>query len=213
MDYTQLVSNKSVPGSICNWINRDTTDGPTILTEAQAFVYTRLRHWRMKYRLSGSLVVDQGTIPLPADFADASDFRLIGTYTGRLRRGDERYIHDRWAWDAAGARVKEAPEWYFVGGTELVLDTHPDQAYSYLLTYYQVPEDLGADNLTNWLTRFHPRLLRSACMLMACEFEKEAGQGNIDRTYWEQIFEAERQEVQAKSDIVARASDAPVEFA
>jgi hypothetical protein len=213
MDYTTLVANKTVAGSICNWINRDTTDGVTILTEAQAHIYTRLRHWRMKAEVEDFLVYGQPWIDTPDDFIDVREFRLTGNYNTRLRRGDERSIQAFYNYDVNGIRVLETPGRYYVGGPGLNFDAVPDNEYPYLLTYYQVPQALGADNETNWVTRFYPRLLRSACMLLSVEFEKEAGQGSFDRTYWQGIFEGERQEVQAKSDIVERASDAPVEFA
>jgi hypothetical protein len=213
MDFNQLVSNKTVPGSICNWINRDTTPATEILTEAQAHIYTRLRHWRMKTELEDAMVYGQEFVTIPVNFIDVREFRIVGPYANRIRRGDERSVQSRYNYDASGSRVLEAPGWYYIAAEGLMLDTVPDQEYPFLLTYFGAPEDLSEDNTTNWLTRFYPRLLRSACMLLACEYEKEAGQGNLDRTYWEQIFEAERQEVQAKSDIVERASDAEIEFA
>ncbi len=213
MDFTTLVANKSIAGSICNWINRDTTDGRTILTEAQAYIYTRLKHWRMKAEVEDFLVYGQPWIDVPDDFIDVREFRLTGNYNTRLKRGDERSIQVHYNYDVDGRRVLETPGWYYIGGPGLAFDAVPDYEYPYLLTYYQVPEDLSADNPTNWVTRFYPRLLRSACMLLAVEFEKEAGQGSFDRTYWENIFLAEKNEIQGDSDIVERASDALVEFA
>lgn len=213
MDYSTLVAAKNTPGSVCNWINRDTTDGAIILAEAETFIFTRLRHWRMKAEVAAFMLYGQEYIDLPPDFIDVRELRLTGDYNTRLRRGDERSVQARYNYDVNGSRVLETPGWYYVGASGLQLDTVPDQEYDYLLTYYQLPAPLSVSNQTNWLTTFYPRLVRTACMTLAVEFEKEAGQGNFDRTYWEQMFEAERQEIQAKSDIVERASDAEIEFA
>jgi hypothetical protein len=213
MDYATLVASKVVPGSIANWINRDTTDGPTILTEAQAYIYTRLKHWRMKAEVEDFMIYGQAFIDVPDDFIDAREFRITGNYNKRLKRGDERPIQAHYNYDVNGSRVLETPGWYYITAGGLSFDAVPDHEYPYLLTYYQVPEDLSVGNPTNWVTRFYPRLLRSACMLLAVEFEKEAGQGSFDRTYWMNIFMAEKNEIQGLSDIVERASDAPVEFA
>src|SRR5262249_45970233 len=126
MDYTTLVANKSVPGSICNWLNRDTTDGPTILGEAQAHVYTRLRHWRMKVELEDSMVYGQSFIETPDDFIDSKDLWLTGNFHARIRRGDERSVQARYNYDVNGSRVFETPCWYYVGAPGLALDTVPD---------------------------------------------------------------------------------------
>lgn len=218
MDYTVLTSSKSTAGSLKNWINRDTTDPDTILTEAQALIYTSLRHWRMKTEASGSLTINQSYLDLPSDFVDARVFRLTGNYAARLRRGDEMFVQGLYGYDASGNRVQQTPVWFYLGGNggtpRAYFDAAPDlSSYGYLLSYFQKPADLSGSNTTNWLTSFYPRLLRTACMLIATEFEKEVGQGQFDRTYWQQQLTAQLADVQAKSDIVERASDAPVEFA
>jgi hypothetical protein len=101
-------------------------------------------------------------------------------------------------------RSQQQPLMFWQGATTLQFDSPPNLAYSYNLMYFQQPAPLATTG-TNFLTVTYPRLLRLACMTAACEFAKDAGQGNFDRTYWEQLAQDEIDHAQAESDRSHRA--------
>jgi hypothetical protein len=212
LNYTQLIASKATAGSLKNWINRDTIDPVTILDEAQQLIYTTLRHWKMKAEATGAMVIGDPFIALPADFIDARDLRITGIYAARIRKGDERSIGDRYQYDSAGVRINEQPRWFYLSGMQARFDNPADIAYPYFLPYYARPAPLAGGNLTNFLTTDAPRLLRTACMLIACEFEKEVGQGQFDRTYWQGLLDKQLTEFQGMSDVADFAFDAGPDF-
>lgn len=213
MTYASLIATKSTPGSIRNWVNRDTTDPETVLTEAQDAIYRILRHWRMKAEAVGDLVIGDDFLPLPDDFIQPRDLWLTGFYKRRLLKGDERLTQQRYAYDDLEARVLDIPKYYYLSGENVKFDNPPDKPYHYLLDYWRRPAELSDINQTNFLTTEAPRLLRTACMLIAVEFEKEVGQGGFDRTYWQQEFMGQLQNYQIASDMADFARDAYPEFA
>lgn len=211
-DYTTLTGSKSVAGSIRNWINRSTTDPDTVLTDAQGLIYTGLRHWRMKAESVGTMTASATSIPLPSDFLDGRGLRLTGIYAARLRQAGEEAVQSRWEYDGSGNRAPATPTSYYLSGTTAVLDALADQAYPYRFSYYQRPAALSTSTTTNFLTNEYPRLLRTACMLIAAEFEKEVGQGQFTRDYWQQQFDKQLNEVQAASDIIDADTESEIEF-
>jgi hypothetical protein len=91
-----------------------------------------------------------------------------------------------------------------MNGSYFQFDSPADQAYTYLYTYYQRPEALSQSNSTNFLTTFGARLLRSTICMMACEWTKEVGSGQFDRTYWEQRALQQLDQFQTSSDLMKR---------
>jgi len=154
----------------------------------------------MKTEAVGDLTVGQDYIFLPEDFIDPRDFWLTGFYQHRLQKGDERLTWARYSYGLNEERTKDIPFWYYISGDKARFDNVPDQAYHYLFAYYGRPEALSTANQSNWLTQTAPRLLRTACMLVAVEFEKESGQGQFDRTYWQEQFQGQLQDFQIMSD-------------
>lgn len=205
-----MVGSRTTAGSIKNWINRNTTDPDTVLTDAQALIYTTLRHWKMKAEATGTMTASSSTgVALPSDYLDGRQLRITGLYAARLKKGDESSVQDHYQYDGSGVRIAEQPRWWYVSGTAAKFDSLPDQAYPYLLNYYSRPAALDTNTTTNFLTTDLPRLLRTACMLIACEFEKEVGQGQYDRTYWQQQFDKQLLDAQAVSNIADMDRDSP----
>lgn len=217
MDYTTLVASKSTAGSLKNWINRDTIDAETVLTEAEALIWTTLRHWKMKAEATGTMTIGTASITLPTDLLDSRDLRITGIYSTRLKKGDERSVQNRYCYDGSGVRINQMPQWFYLSGLNAVFDNPADIAYPYLLSYYGRPAALSGTNTTNFLTTDAPRLLRSACMLIACEFEKEAGQGIYqpvyNSRYWQEQLDLQMGALQVMSDQADFARDAMPEFA
>lgn len=213
MDYTTLIASKTTAGSLKNWVNRDTIDAATILTEAQALIWMTLRHWKMKTEATGTLTIAAASLTLPTDILDIRDLRFTGIYASLLKKGDERSVQARYSYDSAGVRVRQQPAWYYMSGTVAAFDSVADIAYPYLLSYYARPAALSSTNTTNFLTTDAPRLLRTACMTIAAEFEKEVGQGAQGAAYWQEQLDLQMGAFQAMSDVADFARDAMPEFA
>jgi len=216
INYTTLVASKSTAGSIANWLNHADVQSaaPTIIAEAEAAIYRDLRHWRMIASTAGTMTSNPGGqptvvdyVPLPADYLEDRVFYVTGVNYQKMTRKTMEEVIASYAYDGSGYRQVQQPMWYFSDATNLKFDSAPDQAYPYLLYYYCQPTALGATNLTNFITQFYPRLLRCATCAAAAEFMKDAGQGNYDRTYWEQNFMAEMEKAQIESDRSVRSQD------
>lgn len=215
--YQILIGSKSTDGSIANWLNHDsvTASADTIVAEAEAWIYRDLRHWQMLTSATGTFTANlpggatpTNFIAIPADYLEDKLLYITGTqFTKMIRKPIEEVI-SLWNYDGNGFQIPQQPYYYFNDNTNIVFDSPPDQAYPYLLYYYQQPQSLATDaNGQNFLTQFYPRLLRSACCLMAAEFMKDAGQGTYDRTYWEQQAAMELAKAQAESDHSVRSQD------
>jgi hypothetical protein len=213
--YATLIASKSTDGSISNWLNHDsvTASADTIVADAEAWIYRDLRHWRMLTSTTGTFTLNApGTsnvidfIALPADYLEDKLLYITGTQFTRMVRKPIEEVISLYGYDGNGFRIPQQPYYYFNDQTNLKFDAPPDQTYPYLLYYYQQLASLATSS-TNFLTQFYPRLLRSACCLMAAEFMKDAGQGNYDRTYWEQQAGMELAKAQAESDHSVRSQD------
>ncbi len=208
MDYQTLVADKSTPGSIASWVNYATiqTSAPTIIEEAESFIYRKLRHFRM-LTPPVAITISEGvdTYPLPDDLLEPSTLYLTGQFYGRLAQVTEDQVIGSWSYNGNNQRTQATPSIYYFNQTYLQFDTVMDRDYAASLTYFQQPAPLSLGNSTNFLTATYPRLMRCACMAGAVEWLKEAGQGQFDRTYWDQLAMAELDKAQAESDRAQRA--------
>lgn len=60
----------------------------------------------------------------------------------------------------------------------LQFDSAFDRPAQCKMLYYRSPEPLSATNLTNWLTRRYPNLLRAACMAASAKYMKDTEEYN-----------------------------------
>jgi hypothetical protein len=209
MDFNTLTAPKSSAGSLADWINSSTIapEAPFFVEEAQSWIYRRLRHWRMLSQpTTGTLVIGQDSIPYPPDMLEPFQFVLTGQNSSELRQKTVQEIVIAWAFDGNNNRIQQQPVIYSFNGTNIIFDSPPDSAYPYALIYYQQPPPLSADNPSNFLTNFYQRLMRAVLMMQACEWTKEANQGQYDRTYWAQQAGDELAVAQMESDRARRAS-------
>ena len=207
--WTTLTGASTVDGSIAGWLNHSSITGvaDTIVADAEAFIYRDLRHWRMLTSTTGTFTSNAGGSPtvtdyiaIPADYLEDKVLYVTGIYYQKMERRTMEEVIAAYGYDGSGYRIPQQPMWYFNDQTNLKFDSPPDQAYPYLLYYYQQPQALSASNTTNFLTQFYPRLLRCACCALAAEYMKDAGQGNYDRSYWEQAAMLELSKAQVESD-------------
>lgn len=199
MDYTTLVAAKSTAGSIKDWVNADTVPSTAILTDAQAFIYSRLRVRQMMVSASGSLVVDQAYIALPTGYRDTKRFGLTGIYKAELTGVLIDELEDSYVYDDSG-RVSTKPKCFAPDATQLLFDSPPDVAYPYLWRYYGTPTALSGANETNFLTDTYPRILRMACVGFANEFMKD----DEERAYWLALCVSEINQANAEGDLESR---------
>lgn len=217
LTYTQLIGSSSTDGSIANWLNHASivNSADTIVAEAEAWIYRDLRHWRMLTSTTGAFTANIGGtttvvdyIALPGDYLEDKLLYITGIYFSRMVRKTLEEVISLYGYDGNGNRIVQQPYYYYNDQTNLKFDSAPDQAYPYLLYYYQQPASLATVNGgVNFLTQFYPRLLRCACCMMAAEFMKDAGQGNYDRTYWMTQASGELAKAQVESDRAQRAQD------
>ena len=220
MDYNTLTSSVTTAGSIANWLNSGQLQSaaPTIVTEAEAIIYRKLRHWRMLVEnttLKTATNVDYVALPDTGNsFLEMKSLYITGVNFKKLTMKTEQEVKAAYSYDGNGNREQAQPSIYYVaviaiGGSQVPcakFDTVPDQVYPLETVFYQQPVTI-ATALTNWLTNLYPRLLRCALMAQASEFMKDAGVGNYDRTYWEQSTLAELQMAQEESDRAMRATE------
>jgi len=206
MDYTQLTASRTTPGSIAAWLNssRIQADTPEIVLEAESWIYRRLRHWRMLTApIPGMLTTGEDFIPLPADCLEPFQMWTTGNFQQCISQRTPQEVLANWCFDGQGNRVQQQPMMFYFDQLNIYFDSPPDQAYAYVLQYYQQPAPLAV-SISNFLTQTYPRLLRCACMAAACEWEKDSGQGNFDRTYWDQLAQDEIEKAQTESDRARR---------
>jgi hypothetical protein len=217
LTWNTLTGTTNTPGALARWLNKSTLssgaggDADLILQEATAWIFARLRHWQMLTApISATMVVGADQIAVPADVLEFDFIMIAGVASGtfyqqELLQKPINEVYRAWAYDGTGARIQQTPLIYSFNQSFIQMDQQPDLAYPYVYTYYQLPAALSANNATNFLTTFYPRLLRSVCMMMGAEWTKEANQGQYDRTYWEQQAADELNAAQTQSDRARRA--------
>lgn len=209
MTYDMLIGAKGTAGSIATWINSSTiqNDMPQIVAEAESWIYRRLRHWKMLTDpQSGTMTIGNDYITSPSDLLEPFLLWTTGIYFQFLEMRTTQDVIASWSYDGSGARVPQQPMLYYQGQGTLRFDSPPDRAYTYNLIYFQQPAPLSVSNETNFLTATYPRLMRVACMAAASEWMKDSGQGNYDRTYWDQLAMDDIDKAQAESDRAKRAT-------
>ena len=206
MDYTTLVAGAGTDGSIKNWVNKSTVPSTTVLTEAEAWIYRRLRVRQMLTNETGTMSTSNDYVSLPSDYIADRKLRITGTNAAEIKRKTLEYVEDLFAYDASGTRVSEKPAFYYNSDTRSQFPNLPDQAYAYRRVYYGVLDALSASNLTNFLTDRAPMLLRAACMMSANAFLKD----DAEKTYWEEQALKEVAVLNIENDFEQRDLDAAV---
>jgi hypothetical protein len=173
-NYTTLVGAKTVEGSIKHSVNNSLIPATTILEEAEAWIYQRLRVREMIADEPFTFAQDASSTPLSdleGDFLDAVQFLPWGWCEPLEFRHEGNYRPGR---DSSGVLFSGSPcMWTIIGETAYV-DVKCTTAFSGQLMYYAQPAPLAAStNETNFLTRRYPTLLRTACVAKAYEWMKD----------------------------------------
>lgn len=202
MTYNTLIAASSVDGSIANWVNHGSAQAvaDTIVTEAESYIYRRLRVWQMiKTQTGVSMSLSNQFVVFPSDYLEDRILMIVGENYKRVVRKTPEEVWANYVYDGNGNPVPCQPSFYYSDAVNLNFDTIPDQTYPYQLLYYAQPAPLSTSQ-TNFITATYPRLMRCAIMIGACEFMKDSGAGNYDRTYWQQQADMEITVAQIESD-------------
>lgn len=199
MDYTSLVAAKSTSGSIKSWCNNDLVESDVALSEAEQWIYRRLRVRQMVSVADGAMTAASGgdLQALPSDYIEPKWMGYRGLWTGEVAMKSISDIQNSRTYDGAGALATGRPLVYGVRGTTMEFPVQPDQAYTYRLVYYAQPAALSGSNLTNFLTSRAPRLLRCACMAFANEWMKKSD----EKTYWLKLAMIEIEQLNSEADL------------
>ena len=221
MDYDTLIAAKTTAGSLANWANsaQVVSSAPTIIDEAQSYVYRRLRHWRMLTETSGTMTAgaanDSIDISGITNYLEDKMLMFVGVpndangafFKQRIKRRDPEFVWSLYAYDSSGNRVQALSSFYYSTGTQLKLQNPADYNYPWKLQYWAQPTALSGANTTNWLTTYYPRAFRCALTVGVCEFMKDAGMGNFDRAYWDMDAEKEIALAQIETARITRSDD------
>lgn len=168
--FTTLTGAKTVEGSIRAWCNHASVPAEDVLTEAQAFIYERLRTFEMRVTLPFTAAIGASSLTLPADFL--APIKLVidnGDPDGLPYRHEAIFTRSL---DEDGDLTEGTPSCWTLHNDAILFDCELDEAIAGDLWYYAIPDPLSADNQTNFLTRKYPTLLRRACMMFGYEFLK-----------------------------------------
>ena len=203
-NYTTLVADRDHEGSIKHWANDSRIPSTTILTEAQAWIYAKLRVRQML--LSTQTVVAKGddTITLPTGYKAPYLFRWIGVVGAADQHSSIPqyrlldFVLSQFTYDGTGARTRGIPQYYATDESNVQFEVELDVARNYLFTYYRALPNLDSStNLTNFLTDDYPYLLRAACLHRAFEHLRNSR----EKAYWLAIAEGQINEARVDSDL------------
>ena len=130
MDYTTLVANKATDGSIKNWVNNDSFSAPTILAEAEDFIYRRLRVREMLKLTTGNMVVGQDYIDVPTDFIGSRSLFYSGTEKLALNHRTLDDIESARSYDTSGNISQGKPTQFYIDADKAFFPLAPDQTYA-----------------------------------------------------------------------------------
>lgn len=198
MDYTTLVADRDTDGSIKNWVNNSTIPATTVLSEAENWIYRRLRVRDMLAVDEGTMSTSNAYVTLPTGFLASRSFWYSGTDKAELEHKTLTDIEAARVYDGSGNLASGKPNQFWVDGTNAYFSVTPDQAYGYRWWYYQQPTALGSGNTTNFMTSRNQRLLRCACLAFANEYMKQDG----EKLYWLRLAEGEIEAIHREDDEV-----------
>jgi len=185
MTYTSLVADKTTVGSIKYWINYARLDSDTVLAEAQATIFQRLRVREMR-TLDTSIVttVTDYREPLPARFLEARVLRSVEDNLEYEQRSPADLIARR-QFDATGTLIDGPPQYFAIFDEMLQFEARFTIPVTLHLLCFKSPALLSSGNPNNFLTDRLPHVLRVACLAQAADFMRN------DTEYQKQITKLE----------------------
>ncbi len=180
INYTTLVAGKATEGSIKWWLNYSRLPSADILTEAEAWLYSRLRTQEMVQTADITIADATSELTTETDYLSPIGIMLDGDSLP-LRIVSSDTIMERRLYDTDGVLVEGHPTCFYgspaTGGTggTYYFDTKMDEQKTGVQWYYGTPTALSGSNETNFLTLRYPTILRCACLMIA---HQSRGEGN-----------------------------------
>ncbi|MGE3844505.1 MAG: hypothetical protein AB7I50_23315 [Vicinamibacterales bacterium] len=199
MDYTTLVATRDTADSIKNWLNNSSAPATTILSDAQAWIYQKLRIREMLETGTGTLAANADTIALSTftGYVGGKQFMFTGTKRAYPERKRIEVVRDNYGYDQDGNRTTGQPRLWATNATHILFDVKADQAYTYDFLYYKALTALSGGNLTNAITSSYPFMLRSVCLMFGFQWLRNQAEKN----YWRLEAEKQIEEVNKASDL------------
>lgn len=168
--FSTLTGAKATAGSLKSWVNHDTIPATGIMTEAEAWIYQRLRAMEMQTSATGTIAIASDGFALPARFIAPLRLSIHDGVDELLYQHEQLW---RMPFDENGDIREGVPtRWTILDGA-VQFDSAAEEAFDYTLYYYQALPALSVSNETNFLTVRYPTLLRRVCMMFAYEFLKD----------------------------------------
>lgn len=170
-DYTTLIAAKTTLGSIKAWANHSVLDSDGILTQAQAWIYEKLRAQEMTVEDTLVILETEYQATFPSGFLDPVYLRW---------HGDDRdvaYVHENLLHryiDDQGVVEEGHPDRFAIFGNKLQFNYQADEDLTAAFVYYAVPTALSLANPTNFLTIRWPTLLKTVCLAFAYDDRKRS---------------------------------------
>lgn len=172
MNYTTLVGDNTVVGSIQYWINYTRIDSAGILHDAEQWIYSKLRVRQMTATDDVTISSAATTAAFPTGYLDPIHLSIPG-FISTIKMLDAERFRSQLGWDENAVLPEAMPtRWADIGGL-MQFNSKADQAYVAKFVFYKTPASLAADNQTNFLTDRYPSLLRRACLMHAGDARKE----------------------------------------
>ena len=208
MTYSDLIASKANTESVAYWVNSTLLPVTSILTDAQAFIYSQLRIREMRASATLSIATGDFTAPLPTGFIDP--IVMVDNYGTKVRLfGDEEKLMRARSYDSSGVLQPGLIARYAVFNELFQFDCKSSQTstVTFQSLYYKLPDPLGPSNQTNFLTTRYPHLLRQTLIAMAYAFLKN---DEGEKSAMAKVV-AFIQSANEESDLSRRGADYPVE--
>lgn len=185
--YSDLIATKTNTDSIRAWVNDDIAPATTILTQAERWIYSKLRVREFLTTTSGTATASATTIDCPARYLAMHSFTFTSPEAFQPTRRTVEDLDSYRVYGSNGALEQSVPMDYSVAGTSIEFACANDKDRTFFMRFYQQPAPLSTSNETNYLTEKAPYLLRAACLIFANEHLKD----DSEKNYWRQVAEAE----------------------
>lgn len=207
MDYATLVGAKSTEGSIKYWVNHSELPASSILADAQAEIYARLRVHDMLVPTTLAITTGMSSIALPARFLDPAS--LTDQYRTEVCLRSATALSRMRVVDTSGALISGPVSNYAIFGGKFQFDMASNVTATFCLVYFESPLPLGDSNQTNFLTDRYSHLLRAAILKHAYAFRKSWDEAKLYAAELENQF----QTIEVNDDLAGRGLNDPEGFA
>lgn len=167
--FSTLVGTKATEGSIKWLANHALVPSAQILTESEAFIYSRLRVREMIATATVTAAIGASTFTLPTGFLEP--IRLLPDGWGDPLPFVHEALHERYREEDGDLYTGDPSQWTIADEVG-VFDSQLTTAFSGRMTYYKTPTALSVSNETNFLTNRYPTALRYTLMAFAYDHRK-----------------------------------------